>query len=53
MVQKAAELIHTGKFGRMASLQGTNIADVPIEKAVAKRKVVSKELWLLAKSFFG
>ena len=50
---KAAELIHTEKFGRMASLQGTKIADVPIEKAVAKRKVVSKELWLLAKSFFG
>ncbi|NHJ46213.1 MAG: 6-phosphofructokinase [Asgard group archaeon] len=50
---KAAELIHDGKFGRMTSLQGTNIVDVPIEKAVAKRKVVPKDLWLLAKSFFG
>jgi len=49
---KAAELIHEGKFGRMASLQGTEIVDEPIEKAVAERKVVSKELWLLAKSFF-
>ncbi|NHK31702.1 MAG: 6-phosphofructokinase [Asgard group archaeon] len=50
---KAAELIHEGKFGRMASLQGTKIVDVPIEKAVAERKVVPENLWLLAKSFFG
>ena len=50
---KAAELIHEGKFGRMASLQGTKIVDVPIEKAVAERKVVSKDLWKLAKSYFG
>ncbi|HUU79389.1 MAG TPA: ATP-dependent 6-phosphofructokinase [candidate division Zixibacteria bacterium] len=50
---KAAELIIEGKFGRMASLQGTQIVDVPIERAVAERKVVSKDLWLLAKSFFG
>ena len=50
---KAAELIHEGKFGRMASLQGTKIVDVPIEKAVAERKIVSKDLWELAKSFFG
>ena len=50
---KAAELIHAGKFGRMASLKGTQIVDEPIEKAVAERKVVSKEEWLLAKSFFG
>lgn len=50
---KAAELIHSGKFGRMASLQGTCIVDVPIEKAVAERKIVPEEEWLLAKSFFG
>ncbi|MCF2142152.1 MAG: 6-phosphofructokinase [Candidatus Heimdallarchaeota archaeon] len=50
---KAAELIHKGKFGRMVSLQGNNITDVPIEKAVAKRKSVPENLWLLAKSFFG
>ncbi len=50
---KAAELIHESKFGRMASLQGMKIIDEPIEKAIAERKVVSKDLWLLAKSFFG
>jgi len=50
---KAAELINEKKFGRMASLQGTTITDVPIEKAVAKRKVVPEDVWLLAKSFFG
>ncbi|MBN1329003.1 MAG: 6-phosphofructokinase [Candidatus Heimdallarchaeota archaeon] len=50
---KAAELIHQKKFGQMASLQGTIITDVPIEKAIAEHKVVPKELWLLAKSFFG
>ncbi|MFW9924419.1 MAG: 6-phosphofructokinase [Candidatus Thorarchaeota archaeon] len=49
---KAAEMIHEKKFGRMASLQGTIITDVPIEKAVAERKVVSEDLWLLAKSTF-
>jgi len=50
---KAAELIHKGKFGRMASLQGTEIKDAPLADAVAKRKLVPKELWELAKSFFG
>lgn len=50
---KAAELIHSGKFGYMASLQGTRIVDTPIEKAVATRKIVPEEEWLLAKSFFG
>ncbi|NHJ85426.1 MAG: 6-phosphofructokinase [Asgard group archaeon] len=50
---KAAELIHEKKFGQMVSLQGTKITDVPIDKAVAERKVVPKELWDLAKSFFG
>lgn len=49
---KAAEMIHEKKFGRMASLQGTVITDVPIEKAVAERKVVPEDLWLLAKSTF-
>jgi 6-phosphofructokinase 1 len=50
---KAAELIHNGEFGRMASLQGTKIKDAPLADAVAERKLVPKELWELAKSFFG
>lgn len=50
---KAAELLHQEKFGRMASLRGTEIVDVPIKEAIAELKVVPKDLWLLAKSFFG
>lgn len=50
---KAAELIHEEKFGRMASLRGTKITDVPIVAAITERKLVPKSLWLLAKSFFG
>jgi len=50
---KAADLIHEGKFGQMASLQGTEIKDAPLAAAVAERKLVPKELWELAKSFFG
>jgi len=35
------------------SLQGTEIKDAPLADAVAERKLVPKELWELAKSFFG
>jgi 6-phosphofructokinase 1 len=49
---KAAELIKKDKFGRMASLSKTEIIDVPLKQAIAQRKVVPKELWELAKSFF-
>ncbi|MEA2005209.1 MAG: ATP-dependent 6-phosphofructokinase [Acidobacteriota bacterium] len=47
------DLVHQGKFGHMASLQGNKIVSVPLEKAVAKLKTVDMELYDLAKVFFG
>ncbi len=49
----AARLVEKKKFGRMVSLSGNDIIDVPIEKAVGKLKTVSEELYNTAKIFFG
>jgi 6-phosphofructokinase 1 len=38
---KAVEMIENGEFGRMASLRGTSIRSVSIEKAVRRLKLVS------------
>jgi len=50
---KAVELVKEGKFGRMVSLRGAEIVDVPLEDAVAELKTVPQELYELAKRFFG
>lgn len=42
---KAVELVNAKKFGQMASLRGNKIVDAPIEKAVAKLKVVEDKEW--------
>ena len=49
----AVELIKKGKFGQMVSLKGTKILSVPLEKAVGTLKTVDRELYDLAKLFFG
>jgi len=49
----AVQLIEKKKFGRMVSLSGNDITDVPIEKAIGKLKTVSEELYNTAKIFFG
>ena len=49
---KAAEMIDEGEFGKMASLQGTEIVAVPLEKAVGKLKVVPKKRYEEARLFF-
>ena len=41
------------KFGRMVSLSGVNIIDVPLEKAVGKLKTVDMGIYDVAKLFFG
>lgn len=43
---KAVELVNTKKFGYMVSLQANKIVAVPIDKAVAKLKVVEDKEWL-------
>jgi len=50
---KAMELVLGKKFGYMASLQGTEVTDVPLEAAVGKLKTVDMKLYELAKTFFG
>ncbi|MBI4971879.1 MAG: 6-phosphofructokinase [Candidatus Omnitrophica bacterium] len=50
---KAVELIKAKKFGRMASLQGNKIIDVPLEDAVGVLKTVPKDYYDMAKVFFG
>jgi 6-phosphofructokinase 1 len=48
----AVELIEQGKFGRMVSLQGDKITDVPLEEVADKRREVDKELCNLARMFY-
>lgn len=50
---KAVELVKEGKFGKMVSLRGRDIVDVPLADAVKQIKRVSHELYDLAKVFFG
>lgn len=50
---KAMELALAGKFGYMASLQGTEIKEVPIQDAVGTLKTVDMKLYGLATKFFG
>ncbi len=50
---KAMELVIEGKFGQMTSLQGNNITSVSLEKAVGALKIVPRELYDIAKIFFG
>jgi 6-phosphofructokinase 1 len=49
----AVELVKQGKVGRMVSLRGREIVDVSLADAVKQLKLVTKELYDLAKIFFG
>jgi len=50
---KAMELVLSKKFGYMASLQGAEVNEVPLEVAVGKLKTVDSKLYDFAKKFFG
>jgi len=50
---KAYELIREQKFGKMVSLKGNQIVDVPLESATAKLKTLDLKLYEIAKIFFG
>ncbi len=50
---RAADLVHEGRFGRMAALQGDAIVDVSLEEATAALKTVPLELYDVARAFFG
>ena len=49
----AIDLVHKKDWGKMVALHGNKIVAVPLEKAVAKLKTVDKELYEIAKVFFG
>ena len=50
---KAAELVHEGRFGRMAALQGDRIVDVSLADATAELKTVPPDWYEVARAFFG
>ena len=50
---KAVELVLAGRFGRMVSLQGNKIVDVSLEEGTGRLKTVDRELYDVAKIFFG
>ena len=50
---KAVELVLSGEYGKMVSLQGNAIVSVPIENAVKQLKTVDMGLYDIAKIFFG
>jgi ATP-dependent phosphofructokinase / diphosphate-dependent phosphofructokinase len=50
---KAADLVHEGTFGRMASLQGDRVVDVALQDATAELKTVPPEWYDVARAFFG
>lgn len=50
---KAVEMVHSGEFGKMASVRGTEIVSVAISEAVGVLKKVPPERYEEAKIFFG
>ena len=50
---KAADLVHEGRFGRMAALHGDSIVDVALVEATAELKTVPDDWYEVARAFFG
>ncbi len=50
---RAYELVKEKKFGRMVSLKGTEIIDIPLEEATQKLKTLDLSFYEIAKIFFG
>jgi ATP-dependent phosphofructokinase / diphosphate-dependent phosphofructokinase len=50
---KAADLVHEGRFGRMAALQGDAVGDVSLDEATRELKTVPPDWYEVARAFFG
>jgi phosphofructokinase-like protein len=50
---KAADLVASRTFGRMAALRGDTIVDVSLAEATAELKTVPREWYDVARAFFG
>jgi 6-phosphofructokinase 1 len=46
----AIDLVHAGRFGRLVVLKGTQIADIPLEDAIAKTRTLTEDLFALIRS---
>ncbi len=46
------EMIAAGKFGRMCALQGNDMTDITIKKAISKLKTVDMDIYKAAQVFF-
>jgi 6-phosphofructokinase 1 len=46
----AIDLVHAGKFGRLVVLKGTQIADIPLQDAIAKTRTVGDDLFAVQAS---
>lgn len=49
----ATDLVHEKKFGRMVSLNGNTIKDVPVESGVDSLKTLDMDLYKVSEVFFG
>jgi len=49
----AVETLKNGDYGKMVALQGEKIIPIDLEQAISKSKMVDKELYNMAKVFFG
>jgi 6-phosphofructokinase 1 len=49
----AYQLVKDGKFGRMVSLRGNDIVDVPLVEATKELKTLDPKFYEIAKIFFG
>jgi phosphofructokinase-like protein len=50
---KAAEMVRDGEWGMMAALRGTKVVAVPLDEALASLKMVPRDLYEIAQTFFG
>jgi phosphofructokinase-like protein len=50
---KAADLVHDGRFGLMAALDGDRIVEVSLAEATSELKTVPEDWYSVAKAFFG
>ncbi|GJQ63530.1 MAG: pyrophosphate--fructose 6-phosphate 1-phosphotransferase [Melioribacteraceae bacterium] len=49
----AAELVHSGNFGKMAALRGNEIVAVDLKEATGELKTVDMKLYEVSETFFG
>jgi 6-phosphofructokinase 1 len=48
----AVDLLHQGRDGVLAAVQGGQVVPVPLEQAVARTRTIDPELYELARTFF-